>query len=106
MPHSAVVALWVLTCLAGTIPRALAAGVLLGALVFGAVVVLYAIRTDIADAAAALPRAMQRLGEWMGAGTVARQAERTVRSPDSAGPDGLPRRPDRRRLWCSLPTFC
>ena len=28
---------------------------------------------------------MRRLGEWMGAGTVARQAERTVRSPDSAG---------------------
>jgi predicted PurR-regulated permease PerM len=116
LPHSAVVALWVLACLAGAmflrmaselfipiviailasyalepivrrlhalkIPRALAAGVLLAALVFGASVILYAIRTDIADVAAALPRAMRRFGEWMGAGTVARQAERTVRSPE------------------------
>jgi predicted PurR-regulated permease PerM len=64
------------------IPRALAAGVLLGALVVGAGAVLYAIRIDIGDAAAALPRAMRRLGEWIGAGTVARQAERTVRSPE------------------------
>jgi predicted PurR-regulated permease PerM len=64
------------------IPRAVAAGVLLGALVVGAGTVLYAIRTDIGDAAAALPQAMRRLGEWMGAGTVARQAERTVRSPE------------------------
>jgi len=65
------------------IPRALSAGLLLGALVVGAGAVLYAIRTDIGDVAAALPRAMRRLGEWMGAGTVARQAELTVRSPET-----------------------
>ena len=65
------------------IPRALSAGLLLGALVVGAGAVLYAIRTDIGDVAAALPRAMRRLGEWMGAGTVARQAELTARSPET-----------------------
>ena len=64
------------------IPRAIGAGVLLAALVAGVGVTLYTIRTDIGDAAAALPRAMRRLGEWMGAGTVARQAEQTVRSPE------------------------
>lgn len=65
------------------VPRALAAGLLLAVLVTGAGAVLYAIRTDIGDAAAALPRAMRRLGEWMGAGMVAREAERTVRSPET-----------------------
>jgi predicted PurR-regulated permease PerM len=64
------------------VPRALGAGLLLGVLVAAAGAVLYAIRIDIGDAAAALPRAMRRLGEWMGAGTVARQAEQTVRSPE------------------------
>ena len=64
------------------VPRALAAGLLLAALGLSAGALLYAIRADIADAAAALPRAMRRLGEWMGAGTVARQAEQTVRSPE------------------------
>jgi predicted PurR-regulated permease PerM len=44
---------------------------------------LYAIRADISDAAAAMPQAMRRLGEWMGAGTVAREAERSVRSAET-----------------------
>ncbi len=65
------------------IPRALGAGLLLAALVVGASALLYAIRGDIAEAAAALPRGTRRLGEWLGAGTaVARQAERTVSSPE------------------------
>jgi predicted PurR-regulated permease PerM len=65
------------------IPRALGAGLLLAALAVGTGAVLYAIRIDIADVAAALPRAMRRLGDWMGAGTVARQYEATVRSPEA-----------------------
>lgn len=65
------------------IPRVLGAGLLLAALVAGAAAVLYAIRADISDAAAAMPRATRRLGEWMGAGTVAREAERTVRSAET-----------------------
>ena len=65
------------------IPRVLGAGLLLAALVAGAAALLYGIRADISDAAAALPRAMRRLGEWMGAGTVAREAERTVRSAET-----------------------
>ena len=65
------------------IPRVLGAGVLLAALVAVAAIMLYAIRADISDAAAAMPRAMRRLGEWMGAGTVARQAERSVRSAET-----------------------
>jgi predicted PurR-regulated permease PerM len=65
------------------VPRVLGAGLLLAALVTGAGTLLYAIRGDIAEVAAALPRAMRRLGEWMGAGTVAREAERTVRSPET-----------------------
>jgi predicted PurR-regulated permease PerM len=50
--------------------------------VLGAGAVLFAIRGDITDAAAALPRAMRRLGDWVGAGAVARQAEARVRSPE------------------------
>jgi predicted PurR-regulated permease PerM len=65
------------------IPRVLGAGVLLAALVAGAAIMLYAIRADISDAAAAMPQAMRRLGEWMGAGTVAREAERSVRSAET-----------------------
>ena len=117
MPRSVVIALWVLTCLAGAvflrtaselfipvvvavlasyalepivrrlhamrIPRVLGAGLLLTALVAGAAALLYGIREDIGDAAAALPQAMRRLGEWMGAGTVAREAERSVRSAET-----------------------
>ena len=117
VPRSAVVALWILTGLAGAvflrtaselfipivvavlasyalepiirrlhaigIPRVLGAGLLLAALVAGGAAVLYAVRADIGDAAAAMPRAMRRLGEWMGAGTVAREAERTVRSAET-----------------------
>lgn len=105
MPRSAVVALWILTCLAAAvflrtaselfipivvavlasyalepivrrlhaarIPRVIGAGLILAALVAAGVAVLWAIRTDIGDVAAALPRAMRRLGEWMGAGSVA-----------------------------------
>jgi predicted PurR-regulated permease PerM len=41
------------------------------------------IRADISEAAAALPQATRRLGEWLGMGTTAaRQAERAVRSPE------------------------
>jgi predicted PurR-regulated permease PerM len=65
------------------IPRVIGAGLLLAALVAGAAALLYGIRGDISDAAAALPRAMRRLGEWMGAGTAAREAERTVRSAET-----------------------
>ncbi len=65
------------------IPRVLGAGVLLAALVAGAAIMLYAIRADISDAAAAMPQAMRRLGEWMGAGTVSREAERSVRSAET-----------------------
>jgi predicted PurR-regulated permease PerM len=65
------------------VPRVIGAGLLLAALVTGAAAVLYSIRIDIADAAAAMPRAMRRLGDWMGAGTVAREAERTVRSAET-----------------------
>ena len=117
MPRSAVIALWVLTCLAGAVflrtaselfipivvavlasyalepivrrlhairvPRLLGAGLLLTALVAGAAALLYGIREDIGDAAAALPLAMRRLGEWMGAGIVAREAERSVRSAET-----------------------
>jgi predicted PurR-regulated permease PerM len=115
--HSAVVALWVLTCLAGAmflrtaselfipivvavlasyalepivrrlhaigIARVLGAALLLAALVAGAAAVLYGVRDDIGDVAASIPLAMRRLGEWMGAGTVAREAERTVRSAET-----------------------
>jgi predicted PurR-regulated permease PerM len=117
VPRSAVIALWVLTCLAGAVflrtaselfipivvavlasyalepivrrlhairvPRLLGAGLLLTALVAGAAALLYGIREDIGDAAAALPLAMRRLGEWMGAGIVAREAERSVRSAET-----------------------
>jgi len=117
VPRSAVVALWILTCLAAAvflrtaselfipivvavlasyalepivrrlhaarIPRVIGAGLILAALVAAGAAVLWAIRTDIGDVAAALPRAMRRLGEWMGAGTVAREAERTVRSAET-----------------------
>jgi predicted PurR-regulated permease PerM len=65
-----------------SIPRAIGAGVLLASLVVGAGAVVYAIRIDIVEAAAALPRAMRRLGDWMGAGAVARQAEQQVHSPE------------------------
>jgi predicted PurR-regulated permease PerM len=68
---------------AARIPRVFGAGLLLAALVTGAAALLYAIRGDIADVAAALPRATRRLGDWLGAGTVAREAERTVRSPET-----------------------
>jgi predicted PurR-regulated permease PerM len=64
------------------IPRALGAALILSLFVFGIGAVLYAIRTDISEAALALPRAMRRLGEWMGAAQVAREAERTVSSPE------------------------
>ena len=64
------------------IPRAVGAGLLLAGLVVGASAFLYAIRADIAEAAGALPRATRRLGDWLGAGTVARQAERSVSSPE------------------------
>jgi predicted PurR-regulated permease PerM len=64
------------------IPRPIAAGLLLVALGAGAGAILYAIRADIGEVAAAMPRAMRRLGEWMGAGRVAREAERTVSSPE------------------------
>lgn len=64
------------------IPRPLSAAIILACLVLGAGAVLFAIRSDIADAAAALPRAMWRLGDWVGAGAVARQAEASVRSPE------------------------
>lgn len=64
------------------IPRAVGAGLLLAGLVVGCGALLYGIREDIAEAAAALPRGTRRLGEWLGAGTVARQAERTVSSPE------------------------
>jgi predicted PurR-regulated permease PerM len=65
------------------IPRSLGAALLLSALVVGSSMGLYAMREDIMEAAAALPRAIRNLGEWLGAGTVvARQAERAVRSPE------------------------
>ena len=64
------------------IPRAVGAGLLLAGLVVGCGALLYGIREDIVEAAAALPRGTRRLGEWLGAGTVARQAERTVSSPE------------------------
>ncbi len=65
------------------IPRVLGAALLLAALVAGAAAVLYAIRADLGEVAAAMPRATRRLGEWMGAATVAREAERSVRSPET-----------------------
>jgi predicted PurR-regulated permease PerM len=65
------------------IPRVIGAGLLLAGLVASAAALLYGIRADISDAATAMPRAMRRLGEWMGAGTVAREAERTVRSAET-----------------------
>ena len=64
------------------IPRVVGAGLLLTALVVGTGMVLYAVRTDLGEVAAAMPRAARRLGEWLGAGTAAQQAERTVRSPE------------------------
>jgi predicted PurR-regulated permease PerM len=115
--HSAVVALWILTCLAGAmflrtaselfipivvavlasyalepivrrlhrirIPRVVGAGLLLAGIVATAAAMLYALRDDIGDVASSMPLAMRRLGEWMGAGTVAREAERTVRSAET-----------------------
>ncbi len=117
MQHSAVVALWVLTCLAGAmflrtaselfipivvavlasyalepivkrlhairIPRVLGAGLLLGGIVATAAAMLYALRDDLGDVASSMPLAMRRLGDWMGAGVVAREAERTVRSAET-----------------------
>jgi predicted PurR-regulated permease PerM len=64
------------------VPRAIGAGLLLAGIVFGTGALMFTIRADIADAATALPRAIRRLGEWLGAGAVARQAEQSVRSPE------------------------
>ena len=64
------------------IPRAVGAGLILAALVTGAGAFLYAIRGDIAEAAAALPRGTRRLGDWLGIGTVGRQASAAVSSPE------------------------
>jgi predicted PurR-regulated permease PerM len=115
--HSTVVAVWVLTCLAGAIflraagelfipivvavlasyalepivrrlcaigiPRVLSAALLLAGIVAAAAAMLYSLREDLGDVASSMPLATRRLGEWMGAGSVAREAEDTVRSPET-----------------------
>jgi predicted PurR-regulated permease PerM len=65
------------------IPRVLGAGLLLGGIVATAAAMLYALRDDLGDVASSMPLAMRRLGDWMGAGVVAREAERTVRSAET-----------------------
>jgi predicted PurR-regulated permease PerM len=64
------------------IPRLVGAGLLLVVLIGGAAQGLYALRQDIGDAAAAVPEATRRLGDWLGLGTTAQQAERVIRSPE------------------------
>jgi predicted PurR-regulated permease PerM len=64
------------------IPRLLGAGMLLFALVAGATRGLYALRQDIGEAATAVPEATRRLGDWLGMGTTAQQAECAIRSPE------------------------
>jgi predicted PurR-regulated permease PerM len=60
--------------------RTVGAGVVVFALVAGVLFGLYSVRTQIRDAMAALPQAVERIGQWLGAGDSARQVEEVTRS--------------------------
>jgi predicted PurR-regulated permease PerM len=65
------------------IPRLLGAALLLLALVGGAAWGMYSLRDDIGEAAAAIPEGTRRLGDWLGIGATARQAQDAIQSPEA-----------------------
>ena len=64
-----------------SVHRAIGAGVVVLALVAAVSLGLYSVRNQIRESVNDLPRAAQRIAQWLGAGESARQVEEITRSP-------------------------